>query len=80
MFSKDAQCRDASVEDFQRAFGDSEDADEPFNDEDAEYFGNKFCSVCPVMLACKADATKWKEQYGVRGWETASERSARINP
>lgn len=76
MLLRDAACLKATDEEFKMAFGDSEDSEEPYNDEHAEYFGNKFCSECPVMTLCLEDALLWKDKYGVRGWTTPNERSA----
>lgn len=71
---KDAQCRKATDEEFKMAYGDSEDEEETYNDEHAEYFVNKFCMDCPIMVACQDDAEYWNEQYGTRGGFTANER------
>ncbi len=74
MFPKDAACKNISNEEFKKAFGDSEDEEEPFNDEGAEYFSNRYCLDCPVMQACYEDALVWGDKYGVRGGLPANER------
>lgn len=74
MFPKDAKCKNISNEEFKKAFGDSEDEEEPYEDEHAEYFVNRYCMECPVMSVCLEDAMAWGDKYGVRGGHTANER------
>lgn len=54
-------------------FGDSNDEDEKYNDEDAREAA-KLCMDCPLRMTCLYDAIGNSEYYGVRGGMTPGQR------
>ena len=54
-------------------FGDSNDEDEKYNDEDAREAA-KLCTPCPLKHLCLTDAITNLEYHGVRGGLTAPQR------
>ena len=54
-------------------FGDSQDEDEQYDDEDAAD-AIAVCLTCPIRHECLSDAIGTDEQWGVRGATTPSQR------
>ena len=69
-----ANCYGIAQPAYERAFGDTEDVEEPYDTEDAEKFAEVFCSGCPVRQLCLDYAMKNDEQFGVWGGKTPEER------
>lgn len=60
-----------------KAFGSTEDDEEKYNDEDAEWFTENVCLECPVMMQCLKWVTANPQEFGSFGGLTAADRNPR---